>query len=86
MPSRIEENSIIISDVQMNKSAKNIRENLTCFISVYEHDTQIKISGTAKYLDSGKLFLQIKDFEKTRDVDVKGIVVIEIQHIEQTEG
>jgi predicted pyridoxine 5'-phosphate oxidase superfamily flavin-nucleotide-binding protein len=93
MPSRIEEDRIIISDVQMGKSQKNIRENAQAFVSSYKGDTQIKIFGTAKYLDSGKfgrggvsLFEEIKKFEKTRDVDVKGIIVVKIQEIEQTEG
>lgn len=86
MPSKIDEESIIISNVQMGKSAENIKANPQAFISSYKDDTQIKISGTAEYLDSGDLFEEIKNFEKTRDVDVNGIIVINIKEVEQTEG
>lgn len=86
IPSRIEESRIILSNVQMRKSEQNVRENTQAFILSYKNDTQVKISGTAEYLDSGDLFEKIKYFEKTRDIDAKGIIVIEIQNIEQTEG
>ncbi|MCL1891671.1 MAG: pyridoxamine 5'-phosphate oxidase family protein [Alphaproteobacteria bacterium] len=86
MPSRVEPDRIILSNVQMGKSEKNIRENGQAFISSYKGDTQIKVSGMAKYQDSGTLFEEIRDFEATRDADVKGIIILNIQEIEQTEG
>jgi uncharacterized pyridoxamine 5'-phosphate oxidase family protein len=86
IPSHVEENRIIISDVQMGASKKNILENNQAFVSSYKDDTQIKVSGTAEYKDSGKLFGDIKQFEESRDVDIKGIIVIDIKEIEQTEG
>ena len=86
IPSRVEENRIIISNVQMEKSEQNIRENNNVFISSYKDDTQVKISGTCEYIDFGELFEEIKEFEKSNDVDVKGIIVINISSVEQTEG
>ena len=86
MPSRIEEGRLILSNVQMGKSERNIRENGFAFVSSYKGDTQIKISGGAEYQDTGALFDDIRAFEATRDVDVKGIIVIDIKTVEQTEG
>jgi pyridoxine/pyridoxamine 5'-phosphate oxidase len=86
IPSRVTNHEIIISNVQMDKSANNIRENNQVFVSAYKDDTQIKISGIADYLDSGALFNKIKEFEKIRDVDVRGIIIVKISDVEQTEG
>ncbi|MCL2737637.1 MAG: pyridoxamine 5'-phosphate oxidase family protein [Alphaproteobacteria bacterium] len=86
MPSRVDAGRIIISDVQMTQSAENVKANPRVFVSSYKGDTQIKISGAAEYRDSGSLFDEIKEFEKTRDVDVKGIIIVTIEHIEQTDG
>ena len=86
IPSKVEESQIILSNVQMGKSEMNIRENPKAFISSYKGDTQIKISGSTEYLESGSLFTEIKEFEKSRNVDIKGIIVLKIQNIEQTEG
>lgn len=86
IPSRVTADEIIISNVQMGKSVNNVRENNQVFVSAYKDETQIKISGMADYLDSGTLFDEIKEFEKTRYVDVRGIIVVKISNIEQTEG
>jgi len=86
MPSRVEPDRIIISDVQMMQSAENVKNNPRVFVSSYKGDTQIKISGAAEYFDAGALFDEIKEFEKTRDVDVKGIIIVGIQSVEQTDG
>ena len=50
VPSRIEKNQIILSNIQMEKSFQNIKENSKCFINVYfeDEDLQYKIEGVAE--------------------------------------
>ena len=93
MPSLVEEKRIILSNIQMKKSIKNIKENNKCFIDVYikeKNDKQIKINGTGKVLDSGDLFEDIKRYEETNnlppELKVKSIIVVEIEEVNETEG
>ena len=93
IPSRVEKDRIILSNIQMSKSIKNILNNTKCFIDVYikeKNDKQIKINGIGKVSDSGELFEEIKDYEETNnlpdDLKVKSIIVIEITNVEVTEG
>lgn len=93
IPSRVEKDKIILSNIQMEKSIKNIKSNPKCFIDVYmkeQEDKQIKIDGIGKVYDSGKLFQEIKEFEETNnlpeDLKVKSIISIEINNIEISEG
>lgn len=93
MPSRVEKDRIILSNIQMSKSIKNILNNTKCFIDVYikeKNDKQIKINGIGKVSDIGELFEEIKDYEETNnlpdDLNVKSIIVIEITNVEVTEG
>lgn len=93
IPSRVEKDRIILSNIQMSKSIKNILNNTKCFIDVYikeKNDKQIKINGIGKVSDSGELFEEIKDYEETNnlpdDLKVKSIIVIEFIDVEVTEG
>lgn len=93
MPSRVEKDKIILSNIQMNKSIENIINNPNCFIDVYikeENDKQIKINGIGKVSERGELFEEIKDYEETNnlleDLKVQSIIVIEITNVEVTEG
>ena len=87
MPSRVEEKQMIISNIQMDKTINNIRNNNNCFINVYlkDEETQIKIIGTAKELTDGELYNEIKKYEETNnlpeELNVKSILVIEYQDI-----
>ena len=42
MPSRIESKKIILSNIQMEKSIKNIIENNKCFINAYIKDSRAR--------------------------------------------
>jgi len=93
IPSKIEKDKIILSNIQMEKSIKNIKINSNCFINTYikeRNDKQIKIKGTGKILDKGELFNTIKQYEETNnlpeDLKVQSIIVIEFTNIEVTEG
>lgn len=88
-PSRVEAKRIILSNIQMEKSIKNITENSKCFINSYikeENDKQIKINGKGKVLNSGDLYEEIKEYEETNnlppELKVKSIIVIEIESVE----
>ena len=92
IPSRIEKNRIILSNIQMNNSIKNIRNNNRCFINAYckdNSDMQIKISGIAYVYEEGNLYTEIKDYEETNnlpdDLKVHSIIVIEFENIEITQ-
>ena len=91
LPSRIEKNRIIISNIQMKKSIENIKNNNKCFINVYckdNSDLQIKISGLAKIYEDGELYNEIKEYEETNnlsdDLKVRSIIVIDFIDIEVT--
>ena len=93
MPSIVEPERIILSDIQMNKSIENINENSNCFINAYikdQNDKQIKISCDAEVYNSGELYNEIKEFEETNnlpdDLKVHSIIVANIENIEVSEG
>ena len=92
LPSRIEKDRIILSNIQMKQSIENIKTNPKCFINVYlkeQNDKQIKISGIGKVEENGELFNDIKTYEETNnlpeDLKVRSIIVIEICNIEISE-
>ena len=93
MPSRITEDEIILSNIQMSKSIKNILENPNCFVNVYfesQDDLQYKITGVAKVHNKGELFEEIKEYEETNNLPeglrVRSIIVIKITNIEESNG
>lgn len=93
IPSRVEKDRIIISNIQMKKSIENLKLNSKCFIDVYikeQDDKQIKIDGIGNVYDSGELFQEIKDFEETNnlpeELKVNSIIIVEFNNIEVSEG
>ena len=92
MPSKVELDRIILSNIQMNQSIENINENSNCFINAYikENEKQIKISCIAEVYNSGELFNEIKEFEETNnlsaDLRVHSIIVANIKKVEVSEG
>ena len=88
MPSRVESDKIILSNIQMKKSIENIKKNNKCFINVYfpeKDDLQYKIEGVADVYDFGKLFEEIKLYEETEnlplELKVQSIIVVKIKNI-----
>ena len=93
VPSRIESDKIILSNIQMNKSLINIKYNPKCFINVLLpdlDDLQYKIEGVGTILDSGELFEDIKNFEESEnlppELKVHSIIIIKITSFEETNG
>ena len=93
MPSRIESNRIIISNIQMDKTIENIIVNPNGFINVYikeNNDKQYKIDCICEVFNSGKLFDDIKCYEETNnlpeELKVKQIIIANIKDIEISEG
>ena len=93
MPSRVESDRIIISNIQMNKSIENVNGNSNCFINTYikdQNDKQIKITCDAEVYNDGELYNEIKEFEETNnlpdDLKVHSIIVANIKNIELSEG
>lgn len=92
IPSKIEKNRMIISNIQMDKTIENIKSNKKCFINAYSKensDMQIKISGIAKVFEDGNLYLEIKKYEETNnlpdDLKVHSIIVMDFENIEITQ-
>lgn len=93
LPSRIESDKIILSNIQMKTSIDNLKENNKCFINIFlkeNDDMQIKIDGIAKIYDSGKLYEYIKEYEETNnlppELKVNSIIVIDFENIEISNG
>lgn len=93
MPSRVESERMILSNIQMEKSLKNIRENNKCFINVFFpnlDDLQYKIEGVAEEIVNGELFEEIKSFEESEnlppELKVKSIIVIKFSSFEECNG
>lgn len=93
IPSKVEKDRIILSNIQMKQSIENIKINSNCFINAYikeQNDKQIKIMGSGKIEETGKLFNEIKTYEETNnlseDLKVNSIIIVEIDNIEITQG
>jgi len=86
IPSRVEAGRLILSDVQMGKTNKNIQSNPKIFISSYDKgmNKALKLTGIAEYIAAGALFDEIRAFEATRNVDVKAIITVSINGAEET--
>lgn len=92
-PSRIESERIILSNIQMKTSIKNIKQNNKCCINIYsqeDSDIQIKIHGCATISDSGDLYENIKEYEETNNLPpklkVNSIIIVNIESINVSKG
>ncbi len=88
-PSKIDQNGIILSNIQMNKTIENIKCNNKCFLNVYckdNSDMQLKITGTATIYKDGILYNEIKNYEEKNnlpnELKVHSIIVIKPEYIE----
>ncbi|GHU01236.1 hypothetical protein FACS1894186_3570 [Alphaproteobacteria bacterium] len=84
IPSTIEADRIVISNIQMETSCENIRNNPNVFLVSYNKDNSkwMKISGVAEMFSNGDFFNEIVALESTRcPMPVKEIIVIKIQSV-----
>ncbi len=92
MPSKIEENRIVISNIQMEKTIKNIEENNQVFVNFFsqEDEYQLKIAGKATIQSDSEEFFEIKNFEETNnlpeDLKVNSIIIVNIESVEESIG
>lgn len=93
IPSRIERNRIILSNIQMKKSLENVKQNPKCFVNVFvpdNDDLQYKIEGFATVDESSELFKEIKEYEETEnlppELKVNSIIIIDIRLFEESNG
>ena len=91
--SRVLENKMIISNIQMSKTIENLKQNPNGFINIYlpnNNDKQYKIECKCEIFDSGELFNEIKKYEEENnlpeDLKVHSIIVAEYSNIEVCEG
>lgn len=84
-PSVVESDRIIFSNMQMGKTAENLRTNPNVFVTAYDKDLDkcIKITGNVTLESNTELFNSIKTLEATRCEFVpKEIIVVTITKIE----
>ena len=87
IPSRVEASRMILSNVQMQSTINNLKNNNKCFINAFIKDIEmeIKIEGIATIYEDGELFNEIKTYEETNnlpaDLKVNSIIVVDYQNI-----
>ncbi|MDR1008823.1 MAG: pyridoxamine 5'-phosphate oxidase family protein [Rickettsiales bacterium] len=84
IPSLVESDSIVISNMQMQITSENIRANPNVFLASYDKDFRkyMKISGTAQMFSDGELFNRVKALEATRcDLIPREIIVVHLNDI-----
>ena len=93
IPSRVEQDRIILSNIQMNKTFENLKHNPKCFLNILtaeQEDLQYKIEGVAEIVNEGKLFTEIKQYEETenlpQELKVNAIIIVNIKNIEESNG
>lgn len=93
IPSRVEQDRIILSNIQMNKTFENLKHNPKCFLNILtaeQADLQYKIEGVAEIVNEGKLFTEIKQYEETENLPpqlkVNAIIIVNIKSIEESNG
>ena len=93
MPSRVESDRMILSNIQMSKTIDNLKKNPNGFINVYiknNNDKQYKIECKCKIFEDGELFDEIKSYEEENnlpeELKVRSIIVAKYCNIEISEG
>lgn len=93
MPSRIESDRMILSNIQMSKTMENLKKNPNCFINAYiknNNDKQYKIECNCEIFEDGELFNEIKLYEEENnlpeELKVHSIIVAKYCNIEISEG
>ena len=93
IPSRVESNQIIISNIQMSKTFNNLQSNNKAFINVLipeQDDLQYKIECVTEINTSGNLFNEIKNFEESEnlptELKVNAIIICKIKNCEESIG
>ena len=78
-------NVLVIGDVFMNASRRNVQENGYASFCVWDENTDqsYKFIGTAKYVTSGKAyeFANANLHKKKPDKNFKGVVVVKVTEI-----
>lgn len=67
MPSRVESDRMILSNIQMSKTIDNLKQNSNCFINIYikeNNDKQYKIKSKCEIFEDGELFNEINFMKK----------------------
>jgi len=93
MPSRVESDRMILSNIQMSKTIDNLKQNSNCFINIYikeNNDKQYKIKSKCEIFEDGELFNEIKFYEEENnlpeELKVHSIIVAKYCNIEISEG
>lgn len=93
MPSRVESDRMILSNIQMSKTIENLKKNPNCFINAYiknNNDKQYKIECNCEIFEDGELFNEIKLYEEENnlpeELKVHSIIVAKYCNIEISEG
>lgn len=78
----IEENKLLVTDVFMNQTLKDIEYKPKVAVVAWRKDmTGYKPLGTAKYYSDGDYFDQVKALEENKELNPKGAIVISVHRI-----
>lgn len=93
MPSKVERDMMVLSNIQMSKTIENLKQNPNCFINVYvqnNNDKQYKIECKCEIFNNGELFNEIKSYEEENnlpdELKVHSIIIAKYYNIEISEG
>jgi hypothetical protein len=78
-----DDDMLILFDVFMNKSIKNIQKNAKVSVTVYDLDTLTgyQLKGTAQYSASAAFIEEGNAITKNFNLETKGAVIVSIENI-----
>ena len=80
---KVIENKIIITDNYMKTTINNIKNNENICLAFFEREKGWRISGKAKYYNSGKWLEFVKNLKENKGFPAKGAIIIEIEKIDK---
>jgi len=81
MYAKVSDNKIIISDVFMKTTLKNIKENPKISLVFWQGEAGFGINGKVEYHNSGKWLEFVKNLPENKEMNPKGALVISIDKI-----
>jgi len=78
----LDDSHIIFTDNYLGKTRENIRGNGKIYLGTYDKDWNgVKISGTAKYYESGKYFDLVKNQAENSGENPHGAIVVVVKKV-----
>lgn len=83
---KIKDDKIVITANYLTKTLENLKNNPEVSIVVWDEDwAGYRITGMAKFYDSGEWYDYVKSLEENEDEPCKGAVVVDVGNVEELE-